>query len=203
MRKTKPATLETTRNRLQAIRDRLDNRAEDPQAKAATVYVDRDGSTPQVGISAADSVVVELEQAGREIEPLLVELGEKIDANGKTPDGRVLEWAFRELHPGAYPDGLLELKAPFRQLALALSLVIDRKAAAAEPRDARGEWIYNEACKGTSLGTIARRLKKKPATWARIDTPQGIRRAAQRFAKKHNLPLPPPRQSGRPKGRKN
>ena len=59
--------------------------------------------------------------------------------------------------------------------------------------DARDKWIYEECCKGTAYLTIVNKLKTKPKTWDRIDTEQGIRRAAKSYAKKHDLPPIPSR----------
>jgi hypothetical protein len=60
--------------------------------------------------------------------------------------------------------------------------------------EARDKWIYDECCNVTPYDTIVIRLRKKPKTWPRIDTKQGIRQAGQRYAERHNLPPIPPRQ---------
>ena len=66
------------------------------------------------------------------------------------------------------------------------------------PEDRRNEWFYDEWCKGSPWGNIRRRLNKKPKTWPRIDSDNGIRLAARRYADKHGLPHPPSRKAGRP-----
>jgi hypothetical protein len=64
-----------------------------------------------------------------------------------------------------------------------------------KPTEARDKWIYEQCCKGVAHDTIAIRLKKKPTTWVRITRKQGIFACAKRYAERHALPLPPPRQS--------
>jgi len=61
----------------------------------------------------------------------------------------------------------------------------------------RDKWIYQEAIKGTTWDSIKRNLLEKHKPWERIESPQGIINAARRYANRHNLTLPPPRQSGR------
>jgi hypothetical protein len=61
-------------------------------------------------------------------------------------------------------------------------------------KDARDQWIYQQCFKGIAYDTVALRLKKKSKKWDRIDTKQGIRYAAQEYAKRHNLPPLPLRQ---------
>ena len=63
--------------------------------------------------------------------------------------------------------------------------------------EARDKWIYEQCYKGTEHGTIIRRLKQKPKSWARIQSVQGIRGAVKRYCKRHNLAEPPKRQKGR------
>jgi hypothetical protein len=61
-------------------------------------------------------------------------------------------------------------------------------------KDARDQWISQQCFKGIAYDTVALRLKKKSKKWDRIDTKQGIRYAAQEYAKRHNLPPLPLRQ---------
>ena len=63
--------------------------------------------------------------------------------------------------------------------------------------EARDKWIYQQCYKGTEHGTIIRRLKRKPKSWARIESVQGIRGVVKRYCKRHNLAEPPKRQKGR------
>ncbi len=62
--------------------------------------------------------------------------------------------------------------------------------------EARDAWIYKQCCDGIPYKTIIDRLKKKPRSWPRISSKQGIRRAAKAYAETHGLPLPPLRQEG-------
>ncbi len=68
--------------------------------------------------------------------------------------------------------------------------------------DKRNKWLYEQCCKGTPYVEIRLKLKKKPASWERLDTDQGVKDAARRYAEKNNLPLPASRKSGRPTKRK-
>ncbi len=65
------------------------------------------------------------------------------------------------------------------------------------PKEQRDKWIYGECMKGTPYKTIAIRLNKKPKKWSRIESVNGIKMAAKRYAERHSLPMPPARQSGR------
>lgn len=56
----------------------------------------------------------------------------------------------------------------------------------------RDEHIYRECRKGTAYAQIRRDVKNHQGWWS-LDTDQGIRQAAMRFAVKHKLPLPEPR----------
>lgn len=66
--------------------------------------------------------------------------------------------------------------------------------------EARGKWIYDEVMKSATYGTIVLRLRKRPEKWDLIESPNGIKAAAKRYAERNGLPLPPPRQAGRPPG---
>jgi len=60
--------------------------------------------------------------------------------------------------------------------------------------EARNKWIYEQCYKGIPYDTIVIRLKKKPKSWDRIDSKQGILACARKYAERHSLPPPPPRQ---------
>jgi hypothetical protein len=64
--------------------------------------------------------------------------------------------------------------------------------------EARDEWIYPQVMAGIAYAKIITRLGKKPKTWARIETENGIRKAALAYANRHGLPPPPKRKAGRP-----
>ncbi len=70
------------------------------------------------------------------------------------------------------------------------------------PTEARDKYIYDQCCASTVYKRIILDVKKRPE-WDRIDSISGIRRAAQRYAMRHGLPLPPLRQRGRPSRAKN
>ena len=67
---------------------------------------------------------------------------------------------------------------------------------AATANDARDEWLYKQCRKLTAYSSIIRALAKK-TKWAQIDSIQGVRKAAARYAKFRNLPTIPSRQPGR------
>ena len=68
------------------------------------------------------------------------------------------------------------------------------------PKEQRDKWLYDECVKGTPYQAIAIRLKKKPEKWTRIESVNGIKMAAQRYAERNSLPRPSARQSGRRSG---
>lgn len=68
--------------------------------------------------------------------------------------------------------------------------------------DKRNAWLYGECCKGIPYFEIRQRLKKKPKNWERIESDQGIKKAAERYAERFGLPMPASRKPGRPRKRK-
>lgn len=64
--------------------------------------------------------------------------------------------------------------------------------------EARNRWIYEECCAGTRYSAIIRQLPQQSSEWELINTPQGIRDAAQAYATRHRLQPPARRHRGRP-----
>jgi hypothetical protein len=65
-------------------------------------------------------------------------------------------------------------------------------------QEARDRWIYKQCCQVTrTLKQIKTKLKQLASKkgWRPIGTIQGIRQRASVYAKRHNLPAPPPRQN--------
>jgi hypothetical protein len=64
--------------------------------------------------------------------------------------------------------------------------------------EARDRWIYRQCCKGKMmpLDQIIAELKRiaREKGWEVIESPQGIRSAAARYAERHGLEAPPRRQ---------
>jgi hypothetical protein len=60
------------------------------------------------------------------------------------------------------------------------------------PNEARDKWIYDQYVHGTHLAKIRGHLKRR-GNWDPLESVQGIRQAALRYAKRHNLTLPPSR----------
>jgi hypothetical protein len=73
------------------------------------------------------------------------------------------------------------------------------KESAIELRD---RWIYTLCMEGAPYRSIIIALRDHPSRWETIESVQGIKRAAEDYAKRHGLPLPPKRQHGRPPARK-
>jgi hypothetical protein len=65
----------------------------------------------------------------------------------------------------------------------------------------RDKFIYDSCCMGTKYVSIINRVSNNE-DWEFIESAQGIRNAAKRYAERHGLPLPGPRKKGRPKGEK-
>ncbi len=65
------------------------------------------------------------------------------------------------------------------------------------PREARDQVIYERCCSGTTYSDI---IAEVPEKWPQhpIETPNGIKSAAARYAARHNLPMQPVRIPGRP-----
>ena len=62
--------------------------------------------------------------------------------------------------------------------------------------DSRDKWIYEQAVKLVAWDTIRLQLAKKKK-WEGIETPNGVKDAAKRYARRKGLPQPPPRKAGR------
>jgi hypothetical protein len=66
-----------------------------------------------------------------------------------------------------------------------------KRDGATESRDA---WIYQQCCEGVPYKTIIAELNRKKC-WVAIESIQGIRDAAKRFATRNGKPLPPARRA--------
>jgi hypothetical protein len=64
--------------------------------------------------------------------------------------------------------------------------------------EARDKYIYDEWQKGTTEPKIRGKVNSTQG-WAKLGTKEGVKRAAQRYAKRHNLTAPTPRNPGRKK----
>ncbi len=69
-----------------------------------------------------------------------------------------------------------------------------KKRVASREAESRDKWIYQQCMNLVPYDTIAIRLRKKPKSWERIASKQGIRAAAVRYAERHNLDEIPVRQ---------
>ena len=99
--------------------------------------------------------------------------------------------------------------AKFSQFAFTCRLLADdierwnpceaRDAPIETPNDERDKWLYEQCCELVGYNTIVTRLRKlaKKKNWELIESVQGVKEAARRYAKRHNLTAIPKRQSGR------
>ena len=69
-----------------------------------------------------------------------------------------------------------------------------RKVKRDQRTEARDKWIYKQCCDGVPYDSIARNITVKNKDWYKITSKHGIQAAAKRYAERHSLPLPPPRQ---------
>lgn len=65
----------------------------------------------------------------------------------------------------------------------------------------RDRFIYEQCCAGMPYGQIAAEVNKN-SDWAPLETKNGAKDAAKRYAQRHQLPAPPRRQRGRPSSKK-
>jgi len=69
-----------------------------------------------------------------------------------------------------------------------------------ETTEARNRWIYDQVMSGLTYPRIREQLVtlSEERRWDLIDSDNGIRQVASRYASVHHLPSPPPRKKGRP-----
>ena len=68
-----------------------------------------------------------------------------------------------------------------------------------ENTEARNKWLYGQCRKGKKYSAIIADLKNKPKSWARLEHPNSIKKAAEAYATRKQLPPIPRRSAGRPK----
>ncbi|WP_422928367.1 hypothetical protein [Singulisphaera sp. PoT] len=108
-------------------------------------------------------------------------------------------------HPGlnSTVEQVLRVQELHRRLSLSPSEEPEKRVDAEVFRDeeteSRDKYIYENCCNGTAYQKIINAVKRQSG-WQSIDSVQGIRDAAKRYAERHNLAPPPPRQKGRPPG---
>jgi hypothetical protein len=112
--------------------------------------------------------------------------------------GKKLEREVSAIQPQPLPEAILD------GLSVSLDEDVRRnlkrkeeiKPAKKTPNDARDKWIYDRCCEGLVYDEIAKELKRIAGkkNWYPIQDKRGILQAAQRFAKRKDLPPPPPRQ---------
>ena len=110
-------------------------------------------------------------------------------SNGKVV--RPSEWTF---HNG--PIDAEPLRVAVDQLSEALANVTPPEPRIALANEARDKWLYDQCMKLVSYRTIIIRLRKQ-SKWDQIETVNGIKQAASRYAAAHNLTPIPIRQRGR------
>ena len=65
--------------------------------------------------------------------------------------------------------------------------------------EARNKWLYEQCVKHTTYQAIILKMKTKSKKWARIVSVNGIKKAAEAYARRKQLPPIPRRSAGRPK----
>ena len=75
---------------------------------------------------------------------------------------------------------------------------LDQSAHWDEKTDDRDEWIYEQCMSGRAYKAIIAALKGNPQSWERIESVNGIKAAANRYARRKGVLPPPTRQPGRP-----
>jgi hypothetical protein len=110
----------------------------------------------------------------------------------------------------SYHRRVVDILGPARSVSDAVVNPARQPAAAVQPgsrvsrggrdrkQEARDKWIYRECCKGREMSydAIIAELKKRAPqkSWEPIESIQGIRAAAIRYAQRNQLPQPPNRQ---------
>ena len=107
--------------------------------------------------------------------------------------------ALRKLHPIIVAYWAPHLPGKRDEARDAIGDVLSKISSRDEPTIKSLMWMYEQAMKGMAWEQIRLKLKKKPMSWLRYDTPQGVRQAVLRYALKEKLPTPPPRKAGRRK----
>jgi len=109
---------------------------------------------------------------------------------------------FREKGPGAWPDARAmhveiqwEIREAARQRGVSGSRTPARNGARERKMEARDQWIYQQCCKGKEMpycNIIAELKRIAPQKgWELIESVQGIRSAAARYAARNNKgPIP-------------
>lgn len=65
--------------------------------------------------------------------------------------------------------------------------------------EARNKWLYEQCKNGKKYSAIIADLKNKPKSWARLEHPNSIKKAAEAYAARKQLQPIPRRSAGRPK----
>lgn len=91
----------------------------------------------------------------------------------------------------------IEMDAATQSASKASSRPLSQGVIRAKALEARDKWIYEQCCKLVPYQDIADELGAKKEQWKKIGSPQGIIRAAKKYAKRHGLLPPPPRRSER------
>ena len=136
------------------------------------------------------------EAAAALCEEVMRVLSEEADGHDSTyRAARAIGKAMRRWRRKADLYGRIEQE--FNATAYGVERPVKAASTATTANDTRDKWLYDQCCKIVEYETICLRLAQKKK-WAAIDSVQGVRSAAQRYAKRHDLPDIPSRQPGRP-----
>jgi hypothetical protein len=115
---------------------------------------------------------------------------------GPTPWNHIAAELLRRGHPPACLERL-----SVSEICMLVMQQPPPTSPAVTANDARDKWLYDECCKAVKYETIKRQLAEKKG-WEPLDSIQGIKLAANRYAKAHDLSSIPSRQPGRRAHRK-
>ena len=146
----------------------------------------KDGTWPNCIWGRRKSLPMEVRRTIEEAQTVLTQLGHKLNIAPMYGDDAAMA-----------PD-----KTPPNEDEPSAATIGTTRSDVASTYDARDKWIYGKAMKTIAWETIRRSLERDHPNWEQLISPNGVKRAAIRYAKRHSLPLPPPRKVGR-RARKN
>jgi hypothetical protein len=131
--------------------------------------------------------------------------GDQIAISGvPTPNPETVDLALLSheiLHSGGVPDCPALTPSALRYLDASLQVELINAERKMEPPppvilDPRGQFAYQEAVKGTAWKTIKAQINNRPE-WETLETDNGVKDLAKRYAAKNHLPGPTSRRAGR------
>lgn len=126
-----------------------------------------------------------------------------LDGIAGAPDSQPLWAAYAAVWSLESRDGTETPTTVLGKLRTALG-VLERITwmAVTDAPPSRDAWVYGEAMAGKPWKEIRSRLRSISAEWEPIETDNGVKDVARRYAEKNSLPVPESRRPGRPKNTK-